>query len=446
MFHSFSSAPHLSFCIYHNSWRTNQSTDSSLSPCITLLGDALRALQSNETDTEGENAESSLWPAGFSSLQNLSIGVESRAVRPKTEEDGTHDFYEFDVKTLAPLLLFPHLEYLYVSDLDFDDDGPDGDDEDEDDDPDHNVLGLPPGCSNIKTLFLDSTSPSRELLEPLLRAAANLEQFAFQRCDLHQFDFEELGQWVNPKLDRLVTYDCQVQGYRSAMYHLEDMSVPCKTVHLSDFLSVFGDEKQIEKKLNDLQDFFGPIPFDRDTLYTDRFNPAELLGQIGGMFLWKQTDVIIWIGNARAFQWFFAREKLFPNKPTNEECWEILDEAFANIISDGKMSECKAFNLMCIEQGSNDKIAFQRTIKAGQEKGVPVYTRTTKLPRNFGSLLPVGATEDDLKDNPREDQSQTQEIYLHPFRGMVRGCRNCGNCQSCFNVYPKQLWESRTWE
>ncbi|KAH9903948.1 hypothetical protein F4778DRAFT_73346 [Xylariomycetidae sp. FL2044] len=411
------------FSLYfaHESSGIEDGSDIKLKIILTCLCPRLKALRivsSNQhfleglsfliTDIANANAEPTkpggFWPEGLNSVETIAVGVPCaserlRASRPHTNAHGK-----------LSLFRLPNLHSLYLNELnddDFDNANEDFDEETNDSGYDSRFR-LPPGCSNLRHLFLDDFASHLPMLTAMLKAASSLKRMAFSNSSIDNFDFDQLFTPAS-HLDSLAVWSTDVHGYRSNMCYPDEGLGPCCMVAMSDCMLC--------------------------SHYDDAEDKRETLTEYFSSFAGRTGTLVFLEGGC-----------FFPSSEDSyEEDIDFIDQALATLIKRGELDELKALSLQDLERRTKtDRIRFYRTIRAGKKAGIKVYTRTTPVAAHPDEGLLEGATEKDLETSPLRQSPRVQDIVLIPHLGMRhKGCDHCGACGDCYSWYSKELWDNR---
>ncbi|KXJ96247.1 hypothetical protein Micbo1qcDRAFT_218136 [Microdochium bolleyi] len=376
---------------------------------LRFIGQSIRAVASSGGGL--------VWPPGFASLRRLAVGIRSLALPDNTPE-GPEGTCWLNSTAIVPFFTLPQLESLYAAGLSWAERDPGAEDDVE-------ITYTDPileDClSNIRELFFSDSAMMYPTVTRFIKACKSLKSLAFQKCDLRSFEIASLhGPLVShaEMFRGLTTYACDLEGYRSDFCDPEDL--PELSTFSAFDLAMFGIEYVVDE--------------------------AEKAGGAVAMFTKRFAS---WLRACPSRHINVTR--LSPAKAFCHELrlQELLDDALAHIFENEMVEDRDAFKLKAIflhevEVPDADRFRFRKAIVAGKKVGVDVITTATPVPDEVQSLLPRGASEQDLKSSPWQGHPWVMALQVHPERGIEpAGCNACGRCQVCYGRYPEKLWRER---
>ncbi|KAJ3502224.1 hypothetical protein NM208_g16770 [Fusarium decemcellulare] len=346
------------------------------------------------------------WPPGLQNLQDVAVGVHSET---SLDDDVVGLWYTRT--SFTSILRLPSIKSVYFRGLRPEDkptiDGEPHDDYDPDHEPDpvsaegltHSVYRLPPRCSTVENLYLESIGDYDTFTQDLAEAPKALKTYTLHsgELELHTMtDFDHLLEFVvghqGESLESIMVYDAEgFQGYRCSLYRL------------GFEIGVGEPLRQLHVQLDDLiSQAYYPFP------WTDNNEEVADVWQDPG----KQQECVELIAD------------LFP------ECLEVLvlgsgygnmhmeEDILIKIIESGKLPALKAIYIQQDDSDSDSVEAFKRLAEVGWDNGVDVRVKSNPHPPRHKIEFPTAPQATSYSAH-QEDR----EAEFDPFSGrwIVRG-------------------------
>lgn len=367
------------------------------------------------------------WPPGFASIRDLAVGVSSGTWKDETRES-------LSAYTLVSVLQLPQLRSLHYSGLAVDEDEYDDDYESDGVEPvtrhstTHALIDvcLEPDSLPLERLVLDDVAYlTHEFRDALLEAPLALEAFSLRgnsdegvssRLEDTDSFATTLAKSQAASLRRFMLYNVRnLNGYRSAAYYPDELK-PC--VDLRQICVVASDVElcAMSNKCD--------VP-----------GPKELFDTLAESFPDSLEALVL------------AGDELGAYVKCHGFYTEAMDGAVAKVL--GEESCLPALKAVFLEQietreePERERIFFQETMRAGAEKGVDVYTRTSRRDKvhEIEFLAPLGKY--DLLTGPYGRKGKEGlALDLRTGEWGPAGCKACGKCDDCLKVYVPELWDT----
>lgn len=349
------------------------------------------------------------WPPGFAGIRDLAVGVLSGTWRDSASNS-------LSCYTLMSILQLPRLRTLQLRGLDVVDE----EEEDSGNNTDRHLLTDDMFKSlSIERLILDDVHDlGHDFIDDLLWAPTALEGFALRGSSsqyqdtLDNFDqiTTALAKFQSASIERFMLYNAhQVHGYRCSAY-LPDELEPCKMLR---HVCVLAED------------------VDQQALFAEKMQLGQekLSTELEGMFA-DSLEVLV-----------VARDR-----ERSGLCrTDFMDTAIAGMVEKGCYKGLQAVFLDQLEMTvppETESILFPKAMRAGEEKGVDVYTRTNRREKVHKPDLLVPLGKYDLMTGPfGREGKEGLELNLKTGEWSP-GCNACGRCDDCLRVYPAELWDT----
>ncbi|KAI1040869.1 hypothetical protein LB505_008769 [Fusarium chuoi] len=373
-----------------------------------------------------DSIHTSNWPAGFESLQNIAVGIET-GQRLWNNTSPLHDARDF-----AALLYMPNLESLYFNDLHYDLVA------------DANNLYYdvvardesPCGTSSVKHLFIDGASGFfANYYRAIADASKKLESVVLRVASEHQQHLEDVDMFVgsislsNGKtLQKLILYNPRgMFGDQYGNYRLGD-------------LDGFGNLKLFTLSVYDLalEEFY---------LMHSSPNAEQLAAYVSDSFPASTEALYIW-----------GRSDEYVDVPASDDMpSDILDSTLASLIESGVLENLKVIYLADFEmlqiafeepidgdiKGTGpEQPILQKSVAAGLKTGVHVCTVMNRDDGGYWRNFPAKPDRFDLKTGPCYGERPASWRLNLQSGEWGPDCGGCGECTDCLAVYPAELWKS----
>ncbi|KAJ4315357.1 hypothetical protein N0V84_008433 [Fusarium piperis] len=357
--------------------------------------------------------DSGRWPPGFQSLRNVLIGVSTGvpAVPGENEE------YELRFGDFAAVLNLPGIHSVYIRDL-----YPDYEEEDEGQEMEEKYR-LRPGSSTIQHIYIDCAQNLQEFYDPFLGVGKDLQSMTLRGLDdTYCDDTDAIPDALRkfcPETFRKMTFyrPGGLHGYRCGVY-------------LPDATSDISGMRQLSVGIDDI---------DLLAMYDLGAGPSieEYIDWWCQLMLPENIEVIM-IWGATSNEWLNELDG-------DADVMDFADTAIAAMIKAGTYKNLKVLYLDDVERQTetqHEKACFQKSIAAGREMGVHVYTLTNREDGGYWREFPVAADRFDLKTGPFGERPASWKINRRDGVWEDPGCEGCGECEECLRVYPEHVWKS----
>ncbi|KAL6922141.1 hypothetical protein FSST1_006167 [Fusarium sambucinum] len=355
------------------------------------------------------------WSPGFQSIQNMAVGVSVGLSPDEEEQEVVHG------SILATLLHLPHLKNLHIC-------GVFQSQESEEEDEDfefHEVYEFPISTSSVECLFLDSPSDlSLEFYDALASAPKDLDTLVIRARSSTTRPLEDIDTLVtalsfeSPQLKRLIAYN-------GTGIHGNGVSS-----HLPTNFRAFEAMTHFSIAATDIE----------EEGYGITGNPAvENLQDEERQQAFPPYMEAIYVWGHTTFQDYEI------------DACENLDFLLARLIESGDYKDLKVIYVEHVERMHGNKIneafavetgqlAFPKTLAAGRDAGVHVYTLMNREDGGYWKSFPARPDRFDLKTGPCGERPADWRLNLYTGE-WGPDCKGCGDCDKCLAVYPSEMWE-----
>lgn len=361
--------------------------------------------------------DSGRWPPGFQSLRNIAIGVWTGVLTPpEVQQEWELGFVDF-----AAVLNLPAIHSVYIRDL-----YPQWEEEGNDDPASvEENYRLDPRSSTIQHIYIDRGQGLQIFYDPFLSVGKDLQSMTLRgledwtQCDDTDAIPESLSRNYPDTFRKMTFYrPTGLHGYRCGVYMPDQIREP------------FPGMRQLSVGISDI-DLFAMAEIDsKPTVeaYVDYWCNG---------FLPKNLEVImIWGEPGNGNDWLELDDDVM---------MDYTDAAIAAVIRAGTYKDLKVIYLDDIERQTETqrpRVCFQKSIAAGREMGVHVYTLTNREDGGYWREFPVAADKFDLKTGPFGERPASWRINRREGVWEDPGCEGCGECEECLRVYPEHVWKS----
>ncbi|KAF4467937.1 hypothetical protein FALBO_5171 [Fusarium albosuccineum] len=349
------------------------------------------------------------WPPGFTSLRNVAVGVPAIPVWYQEVERDASDF--------AALFNLPAIDSIYMSDL-----------IDESDDYRYEYAAakysLKPRSSTVKHIYLDRSLLTYELREAILDAPIALESMTIRVDNATELEFDSMDHYVDQ-----VAINHPDSFRKLTFYNPVGLSFDHCDFCLPETLYEFEGLKQVSLTASDMElDVAGKYDYNQtEQSFIDVFKDQPLPPSIEVLMIWGKPGMCM----------RFEDGELEPI--------QVFDEGISAMIKSGRYKNLKVIYLDHVESSTDTphkELCFQKSIAAGREAGVYVYTLTNRDDGGYWKEFPATPDEFDLKSGQSGDRPKSWKINRVNGEWDHPGCEGCGECGSCLRVYPKEIWKS----
>lgn len=377
---------------------------------------------------------SSAWPTGLNSLQDLAIGVD-------TENQTGNLTFAPSPLLITNLMKLPHLVSLYCFGLDVG----------EEDDTTASYW-IDKGSSSVQYMFLHGTHDlSHRHPEAMITGCKQLKSLTIAGGDLDDVDtvVETAVRCHGKSLETLMFYETdRLHGYRRHLFEPEVL------FDWSDLRTVYVDPSDV------MLDAYGSHSHAQSGL-----DSADRVESLGAGHSWiavfepflegfmyqsfPQTMEVLVLGSQ-------GHSGTLPGDAA------FLDQAITEMIESGRRDNGDAFSgrfphlkaiyLRSLDQFNYDHSSrrkrdretrterwFSNAIAAGRKYGIDVHTRTTRG-RSFHQIdfpkPPMFASLEDTNSSP--DHPRVFDVYTGKWG--AANCGNCGTCEDCLEQYDVDVW------
>lgn len=400
------------------------------------------------------------WPPGFSSLTDLTVGVETG-----TEIDELA--LQAEPHLFADLMHLPNLTSVYFHGLDQDIGQIIADDHD-DLLPPYNVED---GSSSIQHIFLDRASGlSTKFRKAMIGGCKALKSMAITNSEMDDID-NLVGDATDHKsFETLMFYETRsLHGYRCNMFRPEglDTSKSLRMIYI-DWSDIMLDAFYNYK--GDVQGGYHEWIADKD-FFTKFFINDSFPESMEVLVLGTMTDTRMSEDDAEFYDHAITTMIETMHEPEETEKDDEELDKNSDISSKGferRFPNLKAVYLGALEDGDppryvnvppppiRQKRWFSNAIAAGRKAGVDVHTRTTRGESLHQIKFPTPPSLMDFNSLPDSPPPGTSSIFWNvperPAPGSLvfdvytgkwgpPGCGNCGRCERCLQLYDPCVWE-----
>ncbi|KAJ3463264.1 hypothetical protein MRS44_008050 [Fusarium solani] len=334
--------------------------------------------------------DSGRWPPGFQSLRNVAIGVSTGVPRVLEEEENHNPGgLQLEFLDFAAVLNLPGIHSVYIRDLypDWEDEG--------DDNPDavRENYRLEPRSSTIQHIYIDRAQGLQIFYDPFLSIGKDLQSMTLRglddwtQCD----DTDAIPEALSRNYPRHVPEDDLLQADGPSWIQKLTQSQALKR---TSTIGVTGSCQRTSRVI-------------------------MIWGEPGNGDDWLQLD--------------------------DDVMMDFIDTAIAAVIKAGTYKNLKVIYLDDIERQTETqrpRVCFQKSIAAGREMGVHVYTLTNREDGGYWREFPAAADRFDLKTGPFGERPASWRINRREGVWEDPGCEGCGECEECLRVYPEHVWKS----
>ena len=366
------------------------------------------------------------WPVGLASLQDLAIGVDAG--------NETHDL------TFAPsALLFancmhlPHLTSLYCFGLRVPWEDPNEHPED------HTGMRyeIEKGSSSVHNIFLDCALGLHEAMGGIIEGCAQLKSLTIASSDLNDIDavVSTADYRHRQSMETLMFYTTDMlRGYRCNMFRPESME------HLTRLRTVYVDASDVMlDAMSECDDFECGEEHEWVTDhegFVKYYMNSAFPSSIEVLVIGAQWRSELSEGDANLFDQAittmieYGRVAEGEERDSSAKPAKVFERSFPNL---------KAVYLSSLDEVDHAPVRrkrwFANAIAAGRKFGVDVHTRTTRS-RPFHQV--------DFPKPPRLtlDESAEKLLVFDVYTGewAPPKCGNCGTCWPCLEQYDASVW------
>ncbi|KAM0432327.1 hypothetical protein ACHAPT_004868 [Fusarium lateritium] len=360
--------------------------------------------------------DSERWPPGFQSLRNVAMGVSAGV--PKVYDDSDDDEPSLDFVDFAAALNLPAIHSIYISDL-----YPSReDDEDIYDEEMAEKYRLKPRSSTVQHIYIDRAEGLNDYFEAFLGVGEDLQSMTVRAIPGFEFDDTDhipcaLKKNYPDTFRNMTFYNPEgLHGYRCGAY-------------LPDELDPFPGLRQMSVGRHDIELLASGCVREGPNVqeYVDWWRNECLPENIEVVMIWGDTK-----------GWFHDLTK-------GLEPIDLIDVGVAGMIKSGNCKNLKVIYLDDIEsetKSQRERVCFQKSIAAGGEMGVHVYTLTNRDDGGYGKGFPIAPDKFDMKTGPFGERPASWRINRRTGEREDPGCQGCGLCDECLRVYPEEVWKT----
>ncbi|KAM0708880.1 hypothetical protein Q7P35_002916 [Cladosporium inversicolor] len=387
--------------------------------------------------------QTTAWPLGFKSLQDVAIGVDTR--------DKTSDVHFVP----SPLLVasctnLPHLLSLYCFGMDMPWNSEDSMDDS------RARYNINKGSSSVQHLFLEGAHGDRTTQEVIVSGCKALKSLTISTCDMDDIDtlVALLKNCYKESFESLMFYTSdprmRLHGYRRFVFETEVLSgMPNLRMLWIDPEDVIQDadlEYMSDMRWEQLANKHSWSCLEDVDFFVEFFMRNALPDSTEVLVLGSQSSSPLSEEEAEFFDHAIAALIEFGAANYLRERWRTCScgrHPPPKFVRGSLPNPIKAVHLESMDV--TDRVRgrrkrwFSKTFAAGRKHGVDVHTRTTRGPLFHRIEFPKPPL---MVSAGSTSSSRDGPLVFNVYSGKwgPPGCGNCGKCEACLEQYDASVW------